>query len=73
MLNVSSELGEEITTDGTLNTRATFLSGQKIYGDAILASVGYTWKSTDIFYEDASLRSYFRYFLSFVYSSLVRN
>ncbi|KAL1833949.1 hypothetical protein ACET3Z_003600 [Daucus carota] len=60
MLNVSSELGEEITTDGTLNTRATFLSGQKIYGDAILASVGYTWKSTDIFYEDASLRSYFR-------------
>lgn len=65
MLNVSSESGEEVTndTEGTLNTRASYLSGQNIYGDAILASIGYTWKSTDILYEDVSLRSYYRYLL----------
>ncbi|KAK1357001.1 hypothetical protein POM88_050257 [Heracleum sosnowskyi] len=31
-----------------------------IYGDAILAFIGYTWMSTDILYEDVSLRSYYR-------------
>ncbi|CAN4081978.1 unnamed protein product [Withania somnifera] len=43
-----------------VNTIATYLSGQEICGDAILASVGYTWKSTDLFYEDLSLRAYYR-------------
>lgn len=67
MLNVSSESGEEVTNEqeGTLNRRASYLSGQIIYGDAILASIGYTWKSTDILYEDVSLRSFYRYLLSF--------
>ncbi|KAL8108481.1 small RNA 2'-O-methyltransferase-like isoform X2 [Apium graveolens] len=62
MLNVSLESGEELTNEpeGTLNTRASYLSGQNVYGDAILASIGYTWKSTDILYEDVSLRSYYR-------------
>lgn len=75
MLNLSSGSGEEVTNEpeGTLNTRASYLSGQNVYGDAILASIGYTWKSTDISYEDVSLCSYYRYILSFVYSSLVWN
>ncbi|KAK1369095.1 Small RNA 2'-O-methyltransferase [Heracleum sosnowskyi] len=62
MLNVSSDSGEEVLNEqeGTLNTRASYLSGQDIYGDAILAFIGYTWKSTDISYEDVSLRSYYR-------------
>ncbi|XP_059288742.1 small RNA 2'-O-methyltransferase-like [Lycium ferocissimum] len=42
------------------NAVATYLSGQEICGDAILASVGYTWKSTDLFYEDLPLRAYYR-------------
>ncbi|KAK6797161.1 hypothetical protein RDI58_004863 [Solanum bulbocastanum] len=45
---------------GYVNTIASYLSGQEICGDAILASVGYTRKSTDLFYEDLSLRAYYR-------------
>ncbi|KAL3344934.1 hypothetical protein AABB24_024071 [Solanum stoloniferum] len=45
---------------GYVNTIATYLSGQEICGDAILASVGYTRKSTDLFYEDLSLCAYYR-------------
>ncbi|KAJ8545290.1 hypothetical protein K7X08_017873 [Anisodus acutangulus] len=45
---------------GYVNTIATYLSGQEICGDAILASVGYTWKSTDLYYEDLSLHAYYR-------------
>lgn len=43
-----------------LNKRASYLSCQNIYGDAILVNVGYTWKSPDLFYEDISLCSYYR-------------
>ncbi|KAF8408765.1 hypothetical protein HHK36_004834 [Tetracentron sinense] len=43
-----------------LNARACYFSGQNVYGDAILAAVGYTWKSTDLFHEDVSLRTYYR-------------
>lgn len=46
-----------------LNIRASYLSGQIIYGDAILANIGYTWKSSDIFYEDVSLCAYYRMLL----------
>ncbi|KAG8365669.1 hypothetical protein BUALT_Bualt18G0130400 [Buddleja alternifolia] len=46
--------------EGPLNARASYFSGQEVYGDAILASVGYTWKSTDLFHEVVSLRTYYR-------------
>ncbi|XLR27129.1 hypothetical protein S83_055029 [Arachis hypogaea] len=38
--------------DGPSNLRASYLSGHDIAGDAILASIGYTWKCRDLFYED---------------------
>ncbi|KAK1309019.1 Small RNA 2'-O-methyltransferase [Acorus calamus] len=45
------------------NERASFLSGQNIYGDAILATVGYTWRSPDLSHEDVSLGTYYRMLL----------
>lgn len=68
MLELSSDLlnaKEDITTEGSLNERASYLSGEDIYGDAILASIGYTWKSKDLFHEDLSLQSYYRSFSAF--------
>ncbi|CAA2998957.1 Small RNA 2'-O-methyltransferase [Olea europaea subsp. europaea] len=49
-LNVASH------AKGSLNVRASYLSGQEVYGDAILASAGYSWKSSDLFHENVSLR-----------------
>ncbi|XP_071698124.1 small RNA 2'-O-methyltransferase [Rutidosis leptorrhynchoides] len=43
-----------------LNARASYLSGQDIYGDAILATIGYLWKSCDLLHEDVTLRTYYR-------------
>ncbi|XP_077243893.1 small RNA 2'-O-methyltransferase-like isoform X2 [Tasmannia lanceolata] len=43
-----------------LNARASYFSNQNIYGDAILATVGYTRKSEDLFHEDVSLSTYYR-------------
>ncbi|PHU25865.1 hypothetical protein BC332_04197 [Capsicum chinense] len=62
MVGPSSELSMKQASSfkGYVNTIVTYLSGQEICGDAILASVGYTWKSTDLFYEDLSLRAYYR-------------
>ncbi|KAE9452432.1 hypothetical protein C3L33_15670, partial [Rhododendron williamsianum] len=51
---------EAVYPEGSLNKRGSYLSGQLIYGDAILASIGYKWKSSDLFYEDVSLRTYYR-------------
>lgn len=52
---------QDIQFEGSLNVRASYFGGQPVYGgDAILASVGYTWKSTDLYVEDVSLRSYYR-------------
>ncbi|GAB2227751.1 hypothetical protein Droror1_Dr00009578 [Drosera rotundifolia] len=56
----SSFANEALQRNGFFNVRASYLAGQVVYGNAILASVGYRWKSTDLFYEDVSLRSYFR-------------
>ncbi|CAL5412591.1 unnamed protein product [Camellia sinensis] len=59
----SSELlhsTESVPLNGSLNARASYLSGHLIYGHAILASIGYTWKSADLFYEDVSLHTYCR-------------
>lgn len=52
------------TTDlqPVLNVRASYFSGQNIYGDAILAALGYTWRSAgSLFHENISLASYYRY------------
>lgn len=48
---------------GPLNARASSLCGQDIYGDSILASIGYTWKGQDLFHEDFTLQSYYRFLL----------
>uniref|UniRef100_A0A5B6YQG9 Small RNA 2'-O-methyltransferase n=2 Tax=Davidia involucrata TaxID=16924 RepID=A0A5B6YQG9_DAVIN len=58
--------------EGSLNARASYFSGQVIYGDAILASIGYTWKSTDLCHEDVSLRTYYRIFRSKIPSGLYK-
>lgn len=50
--------------EGLLNVRGSYLAGQRVYGDALLASIGYTWRSTDLFYEDLSLCSYYRFLLN---------
>lgn len=59
----------KVNLEKILNERASYLSGQHIYGNAIIAHVGYTWKSSDLFYEDVSLSTYYRYALYFFYSS----
>lgn len=55
-----------------LNVRAHYLSGIPIYGDAILASVGYTWKSADLFYEDVSLTTYYRMLINKIPSGIYK-
>ncbi|KAI3466880.1 hypothetical protein Pfo_023543 [Paulownia fortunei] len=54
------QVKQAIHFEGCLNDRASYFAGQEVYGNAILASVGYTWKSTDLFHEAVSLRSYYR-------------
>lgn len=44
----------------SFNVRASYLLGQPVYGDAILASIGYTWRGAELFTEDVTLRTYFR-------------
>ncbi|KAF2317898.1 hypothetical protein GH714_041218 [Hevea brasiliensis] len=41
MLDVSADL---VNLEGPLNVRASYFCGQSIYGDAIMASIGYTWR-----------------------------
>ncbi|XP_028759336.1 small RNA 2'-O-methyltransferase [Neltuma alba] len=60
LLNVK----ETLHFEGSLNARASYLSGQCIFGDAILASIGYTWKSKDLSYEDITVQSYYRMLIS---------
>ncbi|KAM7256589.1 hypothetical protein ACFE04_012330 [Oxalis oulophora] len=55
---------KDIQFEKPLNLRASYLCGQDVYGDAILASIGYTRRSTDLSLEDFSLRSYCRMFIS---------
>ncbi|CAK9327657.1 unnamed protein product [Citrullus colocynthis] len=54
------EFKEALHFGEPLNARATYLCGQDIYGDAILANIGYTWKSKDLFHENIGLQSYYR-------------
>ncbi|KAK2437558.1 double-stranded RNA-binding domain (DsRBD)-containing protein [Trifolium repens] len=60
---ISGNGKETVHFEGSLNVRARYLSGQDIVGDAILACIGYTRKSRDLFYEDVTVRLYFRMLL----------
>ncbi|KAI3910025.1 hypothetical protein MKW92_017392 [Papaver armeniacum] len=52
---------EDLSYDAeTLNIRASYFSGQNIYGEAILATFGYTWKCKELFHEDLTLGTYYR-------------
>ncbi|CAA7394053.1 unnamed protein product [Spirodela intermedia] len=46
-----------------LNLLGSYFSGQNIYGDAVLATVGYAWKSKDLFCENVTLSTYYRMLL----------
>jgi len=46
--------------DRSFNLRASYLLGQQVYGNVILASIGYTWRGAELFHEDVSRRAYFR-------------
>ncbi|CAH1434758.1 unnamed protein product [Lactuca virosa] len=59
-----NEVKEGHLDETYLNTRASYLCGQNIYGDAILATIGYLWKSYDLFHEDVSSRTYYRLLLN---------
>jgi len=55
---------KDFHVEGLLNARANYFCGQEIYGDTIMASVGYTWRSKELFHEDVSLQSYYRSLLN---------
>ncbi|XP_068655378.1 small RNA 2'-O-methyltransferase [Aristolochia californica] len=59
-VDVLSHATDCINTALELNERASYFSGQKIYGDAVMSIVGYMWKSTNLFHKDVSLDSYYR-------------
>ncbi|CAM0905424.1 unnamed protein product [Alopecurus aequalis] len=46
-----------------INKRASYISGQTIYGDAILATVGYTRRDTELQVENVTLCTYYRILL----------
>ncbi|EOY25539.1 hypothetical protein QUC31_011642 [Theobroma cacao] len=66
LLEMSSDLlnAKAVKFGGPLNARASYICGQDIYGDSILASIGYTWKGQDLFHEDVTLQSYYRMLIS---------
>ncbi|KAH9606949.1 hypothetical protein KSS87_009343 [Heliosperma pusillum] len=51
---------KDVSSDSSFNVRASYLLGQHVYGNVILASLGYTWRGAELFHEDVSVRSYFR-------------
>lgn len=55
-----------------VNKRASYISGQTIYGDAILANVGYTRRDSELHAEDVNICTYYRYGLVdyFTYMSM---
>ncbi|MBA0568598.1 hypothetical protein Golob_006077 [Gossypium lobatum] len=73
-LDMSSDLlnAKVVPFGGPLNAKASSLCGQDIYGDSILASIGYTWKGQDIFHEDVTLQSYYRMLISKIPSGVYK-
>jgi hypothetical protein len=55
---------KDFHVEGPPNARASYFCGQGIYGDAIMASIGYTWRSKELFHEHVSLQSYYRSLLN---------
>lgn len=62
-LELLSPANEPVSRGTSFNVRASYFSGQNIHGDVLLASVGYTWKSPDLYQEDVSLGTYYRFVL----------
>ncbi|XWS11515.1 hypothetical protein CRYUN_Cryun37aG0004700 [Craigia yunnanensis] len=73
-LDMSSDLlnAKVVTIGGPLNARASYICGQDIYGDSILASIGYTWKCQELFHEDVTLQSYYRMLISKIPSGVYK-
>ncbi|RLM86804.1 small RNA 2' [Panicum miliaceum] len=46
-----------------VNKRASYISGQTIYGDALLANIGYTRRDSELHTEDVNLCTYYRILL----------
>ena len=44
-----------------VNKRASYISGQTIYGGALLANIGYTRRDSELHTEDVNLCTYYRY------------
>ncbi|KAJ4912769.1 Small RNA 2'-O-methyltransferase [Raphanus sativus] len=42
------------------NAKASYVCGQDIHGDAIVAAVGYSWRSNDLEHDDVTLKSFYR-------------
>ncbi|KAJ0239383.1 Double-stranded RNA-binding domain [Hirschfeldia incana] len=42
------------------NAKASYVCGQDIHGDAIVAAVGYTWRSHNLEHDDLTLKSFHR-------------
>ncbi|CAN1150800.1 Small RNA 2'-O-methyltransferase [Linum perenne] len=51
---------KDVSLEGSCNARASYFCGQVINGDAIIASIGYTWRSRDLFYENLTMQMYYR-------------
>ncbi|CAI0545522.1 unnamed protein product, partial [Linum tenue] len=66
LLEVSSDPGavKDNPLEGSLNARASYFCGQVVHGDAIMASLGYTWRSKDLFHENLTLQLYYRLLVS---------
>ncbi|KAJ0239381.1 Small RNA 2'-O-methyltransferase [Hirschfeldia incana] len=56
----SLEVSESSSEESTRNARASYICGQEIHGDAVLASIGYRWKSKDLDYDDVTVKSFYR-------------
>lgn len=56
----SLPLTSDLVNMEAFNTIASYLSGQMVFGDAIMATIGYTWRSADLIHEHVSLGTYYR-------------
>ncbi|KAJ6887410.1 hypothetical protein NC651_027669 [Populus alba x Populus x berolinensis] len=63
---------KDFHVEGPPNARASYFCGQGIYGDAIMASIGYTWRSKELFHEHVSLQSYYRMLISKIPSGIYK-
>ncbi|XP_051136154.1 small RNA 2'-O-methyltransferase isoform X2 [Andrographis paniculata] len=63
---------QTIHFEGPSNVRASYIVGQEVYGDVILASVGYTWRSSELWHEAVSLRSYYRMLINMIPSGIYK-